>query len=334
MSERIAVLAALWIAFGCPASAQAPPPSGFPGVPPEAPAQQILSFSADAESIRAGMPVTLRWEAVNAYSLEIEPAVGRVATRGSRTVFPQTTTLYTLRVTGSAGTSESTVRVDVIDGDAAEAASADEVAGTSATSVPRLADGTPDLSGVYLGGRDVTLAGEIRLVPGAESFRVPPSEDDLGQGADCLPPGVPAATMMPYPLQIVHRPDVLVILYEAYHLFRIIPIGADHPDYVDPAWMGHSVARWEGDTLVVEVIGFNDRTLVSGHRHTEEMRVIERYRRPAPDVIEYEAIVTDPSVFAEPVRYRGNLVLHPEWQIGEYVCAENNKDYAELFEAD
>ena len=332
MSERVVVLAALWLAVVSPASAQAPPPSGFPGVAPEGPAQQIMSFSADSESIRAGMPVTLRWEAINAYSLEITPGVGRVATRGTRTVFPQTSTVYTLRVTGSAGTSESTVRIDVAGGDAAEAAPA--AAGTAPISVPRLADGTPDLSGVYLGGRDVTLAGEIRLAPGAERFRVPPSENDLGQGADCLPPGVPAATMMPYPLQIVHRPDVLVVLYEAYHLFRIIPIGADHPEYVDPAWMGHSVARWEGDTLVVEAIGFNDRTLVSGHRHTEAMRVIERYRRPSPDLIEYEAIVTDPNVFAEPVRYRGNLVLHPEWQIGEYVCAENNKDYAELFESD
>jgi len=289
-----------------------------------------MSFSADAESIRVGMPVTLRWEAINAYSLEITPGVGRVATRGTRTVFPQTTTVYTLRVTGSAGTSESTITVDVVGDDAPDAAS--DAAGAARTSVPRLADGTPDLSGVYLGGRDVTLAGEIRLVPGAQRFRVPPDENDLGQGAACLPPGVPGATMMPYPLQIVHRPDVLVILYEAYHLFRIIPIGADHPEYVDPAWMGHSVARWDGDTLVVEVIGFNDRTLVSGHRHTEDMRVIERYRRPVPDLIEYEAIVTDPNVFAEPVRYRGNLVLHPEWQIGEYVCAENNKDYSELFD--
>ena len=330
MSERLAVLTALLFAAACPAGAQAPPPSGFPGVAPQAPAQQILSFSADAESIQAGMPVTLRWEAINAYSLEIEPAVGRVATRGTRTVFPQTTTSYTLRVTGGDGTSERTIKVAVAGGNAA--AAAPQATGTAPASVPRLADGTPDLSGVYLGGRDVRLTGEVRLVPGAERFRVPPNENDLGQGAACLPPGVPAATMMPYPLQIVHRPDVLVILYEAYHLFRIIPIGAEHPEYVDPTWMGNSVARWEGDTLVVEAIGFNDRTLVSGHRHTEDMRVVERYRRSTPDVIEYEALVTDPNVFAEPVRYRGNLVLHPEWQIGEYVCAENNKDYDELFE--
>lgn len=330
MSERIGVLAALGLAVVSPAGAQAPPPSGFPGVPPEGPAQRILSFTADAESIRAGMPVTLRWEAINAYSLEITPGIGRVATRGTRTVFPQTTTVYTLRVSGSAGTSESAIKVEVVGGESTDATV--QTGGAAPASVPRLADGTPDLSGVYLGGRGITLAGEIRLVPGAEHFREPPSENDLGQGADCLPPGVPGATMMPFPLQIVHRPDVLVILYEAYHLFRIIPIGAEPPEYVDPAWMGHSVARWEGDTLVVEVIGFNDRTLVSGHRHTEEMRVIERYRRPVPELIEYEAIVMDPNVFAEPVRYRGSLVLHPEWQIGEYVCTENNKDYAELFD--
>ena len=87
-----------------------------------------------------------------------------------------------------------------------------------------------------------------------------------------------------------------------------------------------------GETLVVDVTSFNDKTLVSGHRHTEAMHVTERYRRTSYDTIEYEASVTDVNVFAAPVEYRGNLVLHPEWEIGEYVCAENMKDYAELFE--
>ena len=316
---------------GTAALAQAPPPSGFPGVAPEGPRQEILSFAADAESIRAGMPVTLRWAAVNAYSLEIEPGVGAVATRGSRTVFPQATTSYTLTVTGSAGMTAETIVVDVVGGGASRAddALSDEAADRDA--VPRLPDGTPDLSGVYLGGRDVALAGEIRLAPGGEDFRVPPNDEDLGQGAQCLPPGVPAATMVPYPLQIVHKPDVLVILYEAYNLFRIIPIGVDHPEYVDPTWMGNSVARWDGDTLVVDVIGFNDRTRVAGYRHTEDMRVVERYRRRELGVIEYEASVEDPNVFAGTLRYEGDRVLHPEWQIGEYVCAENNKSYSELF---
>jgi hypothetical protein len=197
--------------------------------------------------------------------------------------------------------------------------------------VPRLADGKPDLSGLYLGGRDIRLVGGVLLMPGAESFRVAQNDEDLGQGALCLPPGVPAATMVPYPMQIVHKDDVLVILYEAYNLFRIIPIGAEHPEELDPTWMGHSVGYWDQDTLVVDVIGFNDRTRVAGFRHTEAMHVVERYRRTGFGTVQYEARVEDPNVFAEPVRYSGDLVLHPEWEIGEYVCAENNKDYAELF---
>ncbi|HMB72282.1 MAG TPA: hypothetical protein VKQ06_01835, partial [Gammaproteobacteria bacterium] len=67
------------------------------------------------------------------------------------------------------------------------------------------------------------------------------------------------------------------------------------------------------------------------HRHTEAMHVVERYTRVDYDSIEYTASVTDPNVFAEPLQFSGDLELHPEWTIGEYVCAENNKDYAELF---
>ncbi len=94
--------------------------------------------------------------------------------------------------------------------------------------------------------------------------------------------------------------------------------------------MGNSVAHWEDDTLVVDVTSFNDKTLVSGYRHSPAMHVVERYRRTAYGTIEYAASVEDPAVFAKPVEYRGDLTLHPEWQIGEYVCAENNKDYSEL----
>src|SRR5690606_18208169 len=138
--------------------------------------------------------------------------------------------------------------------------------------VPRLWNGDPDLSGVYLGGRDIRLAGEVQLLPDAERFRVVQRDDDLGQGAECLPPGIPGAALAPYPLQIVHKPDLVVILYEAYNIFRIIPIGRAHSAGLDPAWLGHSVAHWEDDTLVVDVIGFNDKTLVAGHRHTEAMQ--------------------------------------------------------------
>jgi hypothetical protein len=321
----------LSLANAATALAQAPPPAGFPGTPPPSPPVVIRELAADPTALESGQSTTLRWEALNAYSLTLEPDIGAVATRGTRRVSPAATTTYTLTANGPNGAATRTVTVMV----AGTTATAPQAAAQPANELPRLADGKPDLSGVYAADRNVRLAGEVRLVAGAERFRVVEAEErDAGTGADCLPPGLPAATMLPFPLQIVHTPATLAILYEAYHQFRIVPVGRDHAEYLAPAWMGHSVARWDGDTLVVDARGFNDRTVVAGHRHTEELRVVERYTRTAYDTIAYEASVTDPNVFAEPVRYSGTLTLHPEWEIGEYVCAENNQDYDELFEAD
>jgi hypothetical protein len=326
---RISTQAIIFTIF-CLASAlaQAPPPAGFPGVAPAGPPAEILRFEVAPAAIRPGETATLRWEALNTYSLQID-GLGSVATRGSRAVTPTTTTTYTLTATGAGGVKTAAATVTIA---GTTPAGAPTGAAPNAQAVPRLWTGEPDLSGVYLGGRDVRLTGQVVLKAGAESFRVPPRDDDLGQGAQCLPPGVPGATLSPFPLQIVHRPELLVILYEAYNIFRIIPIGREHGEDLDPSWLGHSTGRWEGDTLVVEVLGFNDKTLVAGHRHTEALRVIERYRRTAYDAIAYEATVEDPNVFAAPVRYAGTLALHPEWEIGEYICAENNKSYSELFE--
>ena len=319
----------LAVIFVYPAAAQAPPPAGFPGTAPPGPPAEIVRFEVVPSSIQPGESVTLRWEALNTYSLSIEPVLGAVATRGSHLLTPAATTTYTLTVTGTGGAKTESVTVTV----AGTAAVASSPPGSPTEQpIPRLWNGQPDLSGVYLGGRDVRMAGAIALKPGAESYRVAQRDDDLGQGARCLPPGVPGATMSPYPLQIVHKPDLVVILYEAYNIFRIIPIGREHAEDLDPTWLGNSVAHWEGDTLVVDVVGFNDKTLVAGHRHTEVLHVVERYRRSSFGAIAYEATVEDPNVFATPVKYSGELILHPEWEIGEYICAENAKDYAELFE--
>ena len=315
------------------ALAQAPPPANFPGTPPPAPPALIRDLSADPAAIEAGQATTLRWEALNAYSLALEPGVGTVATRGSQRVTPAATTTYTLTAMGSGGPTTRAVTVTV--------------AGTVPTArlrrramhrERRPCPASPTASRTCRASTSPSAicgsSASVTLVPGAESFRVAAQERDVGTGADCLPPGVPAATMLPFPLQIVHTQDVLAILYEAYHQFRIVPVGREHAEYLAPAWMGHSVAHWDGDTLVVDVRGFNDRTVIAGHGHTEELRVTERYRRTAYETIEYEAIVEDPNVFAAPLRYAGTLTLHPEWEIGEYVCAENNQDYDELFEED
>jgi hypothetical protein len=330
--RRSLLLPALALAVAPFAFAQAPPPANFPGTPPPSPAAVIRDLSAEPAAIEPGQGTTLRWEVLNAYSLAIEPGLGAVATRGSQRVAPAATTTYTLTALGSGGSTSRRVTVTVA---GTTAVAAPPPALTRSATVPRLANGKPDLSGLYQAERNVRLVGEIALVPGAESFRVAAAtERDAGTGDDCLPPGVPAATTLPFPFQIVHTPDVFTVLYEAYHQFRIAPIGREHADYLAPAWMGHSVARWDGDTLVVDVRGFNDRTVVAGHRHTEDMRVTERYRRTAYDTIEYEALVEDANVFAAPLRYAGTLTLHPEWEIGEYVCAENNQDYDELFETE
>ncbi len=309
------------------ALAQAPPPAGFPGKAPAGPAAEIVRFEAAPAAIDPGQSVTLRWEALNAFSLSIAPAIGPVATRGSRALAPAATTTYTLTVTGSGGTKTASTTVTV-KGTVAKAGAA---AAGSEQPVPKLADGHPDLSGVYLGGRDVKLAAPAVAKPGAESYRVPVRAEDLGQGARCLPSGVPGVTLAPYPLQIVAKPDLVVILYEAFNIFRIIPMRPAHPDDLDATWLGNSVAHWDGDTLVVDVVGFNDKTTLAGFKHTESLHVVERYRRTSYGVIAYEATAEDPNVFAQPVKYAGNLALHPEWEIGEYVCAENNKDYKDLF---
>jgi hypothetical protein len=329
--HRSLIAPALLLVVSSIARAQAPPPAGFPGTPPPSPPVVIRELAADPAALDRGQSTTLRWEALNAYSLTLQPGIGTVATRGTRRVSPAATTTYTLTANGPNGATTRSVTVTV----AGTAATAPQTVAQLASSLPRLADGKPDLSGVYAADRNVRLVGEVRLAPGAERFRVVAAEErDAGTGADCLPPGVPAATLLPFPLQLVHTPATLAILYEAYHQFRIVPIGRDHAEYLAPAWMGHSVARWDGDTLVVDVRGFNDRTVMAGYRHTEALRVVERYTRTAYDTLAYEAIVTDPNVFAEPVRYSGTLTLHPEWEIGEYVCAENNQDYDELFETD
>jgi hypothetical protein len=315
--------------IGLPALAQAPPPAGFPGAAPTGPPAQIVRFDIEPATIEPGQTATLRWEARNAYAVALTPGDGAVATRGTRAVAPTATTTYTLTLTGSGGTRTANATLTVKGTRSAATAAA---AAPAVTAVPRLPNGDPDLSGVYLGGRDIKLAAPPALKAGADRFRVPARADDLGQGAQCLPPGVPGATLAPYPLQIVHKPDLVVILYEAFNIFRIIPIGRAHAEDLDATWLGNSVAHWDGDTLVVDVVGFNDKTVIAGVKHTEALHVVERYRRTAFDTIDYEATVEDPNVFAAPVRYAGPLALHPEWEIGEYICAENNKDYKELLQ--
>jgi hypothetical protein len=317
-------------------------------VPGGAPAYQqagklparITSFTAEPASIQPGQPVTLRWAAENGQGPNIDQGIGPVTARGSLRVTPKATTTYTFTVRGTNGTLTKDVTVTVAGTTPVAGASPAEV---SKKDAPRASDGKPELSGVYNfslgGGRGGTTApaadGIARTPtakPGAEKYKVVRPPDDPGLTSDCMPLGVPGSFNVPYPFQIIQTPSVLTIFYEYPNTFRIIPIdGRPHPVDPDPTWMGNSVGHWEGDTLVVDSIGFNEKTEVSGYRHTEALHVVERFRRQEFATLHYEATIEDPNVFSGPWTETRNFVLRPELgKIDEFVC-ENNRDYKPLF---
>ena len=141
-----------------------------------------------------------------------------------------------------------------------------------------------------------------------------------------------------FPQQFVQTPKQIIILYEYMHTFRVIPIGGKHPDDFIPSYMGNSVAHWEGDTLVVDAIGFNDKTWLSGTGtfHSEDLHITERYTRVDKDRIDYEVTMEDPKVLTKPWKLTSSLMLREGTRLEEYICAENNLDparYEELLKA-
>ena len=220
-------------------------------------------------------------------------------------------------------------------------------------SIPRTADGKPDLSGVWIAGAAPLLLGEeeaarIRAADAAAKRppfrREPPpyrpeyeakrQEFVARRGIDdpmarCLLSGIPRVTTRPLPFQIVQTKDLVVILYEAHHAFRIIPTdGRPHPDDHEPSYLGDSVGRWEGNTLIVDVVGFNEKTWLAGTGtiHSDRLHIVERYTRDTPDAIVYDVTIEDPVVFTKPWRMQEILHLRPNERIREYECIENNED--------
>lgn len=326
------VLAPVWAQ-----SSSTPPAAGETAPRPArvVPAPRIVSFGAKPESVQSGQPVLLIWATENPNGVMIDPEVGRVAARGSRQVFPASTTVYTLNVIGPNGTTlTKSVKVTVSGTAPAGAAKASPAPSADA----RMPDGKPDLTGVYgfAGVRD--LAPPV-LKPGAEKFKVDRSGNFVGGrttlGTGCVPLGIPQTFVTPYPFQIVQKQNFLVMIFEYPNTFRYIPLdGRPHGPDPDPTWMGEAVGRWDGDTLVVDSIGFNDKTEVSGYMHTEALHVVERYKRVA-NGLQYDVTVEDPNVFQKPWVFPMRVLpAHPdEERVDEFVC-ENNPDYTKLFGKD
>jgi hypothetical protein len=220
--------------------------------------------------------------------------------------------------------------------------------------IPRAADGKPDLSGIWITGALQLLIGDeeasaIRRADAAAGRQPPPPPEPppytpeaearrqqylARRGIDdpmarCFLSGVPRITTRPLPFQIVQLPGQVILLYEAHHAFRIVPTdGRPHPDDVEPSFLGDSVGRWEGPTLVVDVIGFNEKTWLAGVGtiHSEKLHVIERYTRDSYDTIRYEVTMEDPLVFTKPWHEVEIFRLRPNERLREYECIENNED--------
>ena len=179
--------------------------------------------------------------------------------------------------------------------------------------IPRLADGKPDLQGIWQVGNnsaatDIQPFVEGKAIPykpaGLEkktaNFRSRQTADPLTK---CYMPGVPRIMYLEYPFQIFQTKDHIALTFEWSSVFRLVYLATKVPPHqgID-SWMGDSRGRWEGDTLVVEVTQNNDRTWfdVAGNHHSDKMRVTERYTLEDADTLRYEATVTDPEVFTKP----------------------------------
>ena len=228
--------------------------------------------------------------------------------------------------------------------------------GAEADKAPRTADGKPNLNGIWqtlntanwdlqehaarsgpvvaLGaagavpaGLSVVEGGEIPYLPAAAAKKKENFEKRLTADPEvkCYLPGVPRATYMPYPFQIVQTPQNVLIAYEYAGATRTIYMDKVPPNPVD-SWMGHSVGHWEGDTLVVDVTRLNDQTWFdrAGNFHSDALHVVERYTPLSPDALTYEVTIEDPKVFSRPWKMSMPLYrrLDKNAQLMEFKCVE------------
>jgi len=148
--------------------------------------------------------------------------------------------------------------------------------------------------------------------------------------ANCVPPGMPGVMSQPYPIDILVTPGKITIIAEAYAQWRqIFTDGRKHPDDPDLTYNGHSVGHWEGDTLVVDSVGFTTDTALGGFgmRHSDKMRIVERFKLAAPDRLEIQTSITDPEALTKPWNNTRVFARHREWTLAEYVCQQNNRNF-------
>jgi hypothetical protein len=146
---------------------------------------------------------------------------------------------------------------------------------------------------------------------------------------NCHPPGVPRIYLLNFPVQIVQVPGQVIMLFEFDHFVRrIYTDGRPHDKDAGPLWMGDSIGKWDGDTLVADTASFNDKTTLDreGYPHSDAMHIVERIRRTEPDKMVIDFTLDDPKAYTKPWSAELNFQLRPDWKIMEHIC-EDNTDF-------
>ncbi len=218
---------------------------------------------------------------------------------------------------------------------ASPAVSAQDAAASRASAYSDIAS-WPDWSGVWETDWSTLFGGtpaQPQLTPAAQekvdAFRKQQESEGVDQYAQihCIPPGMPGIMRQPYPIEFIYSPDRVTLFAETYSQARRIYLdGRPLPDDPDLLFNGTSVGHWDGDTLVVDTVGFSPLTnITAGLPHSDKSRIHERIWLEKPNKMVIETTITDPVNLAEPWTTRQAYNRQPDWEIREYVCAENNR---------
>lgn len=177
---------------------------------------------------------------------------------------------------------------------------------------------------------------EIGMLPWAAELYQKRAFTDIGAGRPseiCLPHSIPGQYFIrERPIRLVQTRLFTAMLFEQLSQYRnIYTDGRSHPEDMQPVWLGYSVGKWDGDTFVVETKGITERTWLddSGHPHTDEMRTIERFRRPDFGHMLLEFVIDDPKTYAKPVTLNMSFTFMADTDMIEHIC-ENEKDHAHM----
>ena len=228
-------------------------------------------------------------------------------------------------------------------------------AAANAGPAPRLPDGHPDLGngkGVWNPRTITNLSGngpqgparspvektvEIPMQPWAKALyeaRIATAYKEDPEGR-CLPPGIPRMYATPFPFQIFQLPDRVLFIFEGgAHVWReVFTDGRGHPPDPNPTFLGDAVGRWEGDTLVVDTIGFNEESWLDqdGHPHTDALHTTERFTRINELRLRYEVTIDDPKAYTKPWTTSYLIPFVPGAELMEYICQENNRDVRHMY---